>query len=1403
MTPGPASHPHRYRLTRAGIRNVWQYDEQEFAFGEGRLLLRGKNGAGKSKALEMLLPYLLDGDARALDATGTGRTTLLWLMLDGFEQTNRLGYLWVEFARTDENGEDHHLTLGAAVRASRSTGTAKPFFFVTARRVGRDLHLATAGQPLPLDQLRATVGPDNVTDRAVEHRARVARELFGLTDTARYRNLLHLLHRLRRPTIGDRIDSGGLVSVLAETLPALDDEVVEKVARNLDDLDTVRAHLGRLERTDDALRTFLTGYRGYLHGVLRRRAAETDGELGRLAQDRRTAGDADRKVAQLREREKEFAARVRVLDAEAAQAEEDLTALRASTGYRSLRELGEKRDTVKALHGTAVTAFKSLRQAHSNQEGAGRSLAAEAQRLGADLSDLSTAHGALVEEAERSGLDPAHLGEPFAPSAVPVTAATTAQLTSPDGDLHLVRHDAVTAVDTEACATALSAWGARLDTVRPVIKNRSRTVTDLIGLMGRSDRARREAREADAAREQLEEQADHARGQVDRRRAETAEASQRYAAEAGAWTERLRDLTGVRLDDVPDAAGTEWPTNLTGVPLNTVPSQEPDDGPLPAHAPEELTDAVRAAVAPWLARAADRHVALAVAVRELTGTRDRLRREYGEWERRTDPEPPAPPHRAAVRAPGTGAPFYRLVDFEDVLAPVERAGLEAALEASGLLDAWVGADGAVLDPVTRDTLLVPGTPVAGVSVRRVLRPVEAPGSGVTAARTEQVLAAVALAGSGAGDTAVGTDGSWRLGIAHGRHTKQTAEYVGAEVRAQTRRRALAELGAQIAAIDEELTRHGQALRELDELRGQVDELVRRPPSARALTDAWARTEEAESAVETLTGQVAAAVRKADEARTRAVAARREAEATASAHGLPADTAALDTVRLALDRLVQGTDRLRKRMSLLTSALGDHSDSQVGYRSVEAALADADADYGDALSALDSARRTVRTLEEALGATEVEILGREADGQRRLDAARRQLPRARGDMEDVHDERVRAEETAKEQRAALAAQESAVLTSGRRLRTALSLPGVLEGAGLAQDRLRIPDPVHAEARERVKALRHLAGAVADELDAESRDVSDNTFHKQYTVLRDQLSGGYDATIEEHDGVKLCRLVDDHGPHDVAGVGLRIAAEAAAARGRLTDREREVFQRFLTGELGDHLSTQVLAAGALVAALNATLDTVRTSHGLGVTLDWKLADGVEADVVAAVELLRSPAALRTPEQSGQLREILQRRIEDARRADPAAGYAAHLRTALDYRGWFTFVPWVVNDAAPTSRRKLSGRTGMSQGEQRVLSYLVLFAAAAAHFTSLAESAPHAPRLILLDDAFAKVDEPTHARLGRILVDLDLDFVLTSERLIGNWPDVPSLHIYECLRDPHARGVATLHYVWNGRQRRLVSV
>ena len=103
----------RFRLSRAGVLNVWQYDEQVFEFADGRLLLRGANGAGKSKTLEMLLPFVLDGDKQRMTASARHHTSLLWLMLDGYGKQNRAGYLWVEFARPGEV-----VTCGVGIRAS-------------------------------------------------------------------------------------------------------------------------------------------------------------------------------------------------------------------------------------------------------------------------------------------------------------------------------------------------------------------------------------------------------------------------------------------------------------------------------------------------------------------------------------------------------------------------------------------------------------------------------------------------------------------------------------------------------------------------------------------------------------------------------------------------------------------------------------------------------------------------------------------------------------------------------------------------------------------------------------------------------------------------------------------------------------------------------------------------------------------------------------------------------------------------------------------------------------------------------------------------------------------------------------------------------------------------------------
>ncbi|MFE2684945.1 TIGR02680 family protein [Streptomyces mirabilis] len=1405
LVPLPRSGPAttagaRFRLHRAGIQNVWQYDEQEFSFGDGRLLLRGKNGAGKSKALEMLLPYLLDGDSRALDATGTGRTTLPWLMLDGFEQTNRLGYLWVEFRGTADDGGHRHLTLGAAIRASKSTQKALPTFFVTPLRIGEDLHLVEAGKPLPVDRLKEIVGSDNATERAVLHRSRVARELFGITDATRYRNLTQLLHRLRRPTVGDRIEHGGLATLLSETLPGLDEDVVEKVARNLHDLDAVRDELGRLERTDAALRTFLTSYRGYLAGVLRTSAQRVSHELGVLAQRRRAAGDAAQRTNDLRTQEEESEGRLETLREEEQAARTDLAALHASHAYRSLRELSERRGTVEALHTAAVAAFTTLRNAHDAEESTAERLAEGVEHLGSRLAELGTEHRELLTQAEKAGLPTGHLGEAVALPRTVLAQATETELTTPDGETRTVRHRSVARVDTATTQEGLRSWQNQLEDAEAVARNRARMVQEVTRLISRADEARVGAAQADAERERLEGEAEEAAGRLDVSRQKLVEESCAYADRVAEWVANTRTALGPDcppLDAVHASVGCETSADAPFV-----------DRTLPPDIDSQARQTAQAALEPYGEKLTGRRDALALDVSRLGEELDRLAEKKRDWEQRTDPEPAAPHHRVAARTPGSGAPFYRLVNFADDLAPADRAGLEGALEASGILDAWVGADGVLLDPRTRDTLLRPAPVLSdGPALASALRPAPEPGCGVTSEQVGRLLATIALAPAQetSAHNSVFYDGSWRLGVLSGRHDKGDTEYVGAAVRAETRRRILAELEERIAQTEQRLADVRDELAVADAMRRALTLAERDFPRARSLANAWSRTESAERTLRDLTAKATRAARLAEEARALAVSERAEADATATAHDLPGDPAALDRVRTALAALLSGIGHLRRAVGGTGERLGaNQADADRYGRAREHRLA-ADESYRLHLAGLRTAEQDLRTREEAIGSSEEEILTREQEAKQRIANAVRALPAAQRARDELHDLRVRAEEDEKRLHGNLADQETVVIDSGSALRGALGRPEVVRGAGL--DRSSLPEYVSddpgTDVRSRLRALRALADAVEQTLGRPKGEVSDSTLLNRHTDLRDQLAGGFDAQLEERDGIKVCRLVDDHGSHDVAAVGERIAVQAAEARGRLTEREREVFQRFLTGELGDHLSVQVITAANLVAALNNTLRTVRTSHGLGVELLWKLDEDVDADVRAAVELLRSPASLRTREQTEQLREVLQRRIEDARRADPSAGYAAHLRTALDYRDWFRFHTFVVEDAAPGRRRRLTGRTGLSQGEQRVLSYLVLFAAAAAHFTSLAESAPHAPRLILLDDAFAKVDEPTHGRLGRILVDLDLDFVLTSERLMGNWPEVASLHIYECLRDPHVRGVATLHYTWNGRHRRLVSV
>ena len=132
----------RWQANRIGLVNFWYYDEQEFPFAKGRMLLRGSNGSGKSVTMQSVVPLLLDGNVNPerLDPFGTrDRKMSNYLLEEDDGREERTGYLYLEF-RKKENGR--YLTIGMGLRARRGKSLDKWYFSLSdGRRIGEDFFL--------------------------------------------------------------------------------------------------------------------------------------------------------------------------------------------------------------------------------------------------------------------------------------------------------------------------------------------------------------------------------------------------------------------------------------------------------------------------------------------------------------------------------------------------------------------------------------------------------------------------------------------------------------------------------------------------------------------------------------------------------------------------------------------------------------------------------------------------------------------------------------------------------------------------------------------------------------------------------------------------------------------------------------------------------------------------------------------------------------------------------------------------------------------------------------------------------------------------------------------------------------------------------------------------------------
>lgn len=238
----------RWQANKIGLINFWYYDEQEFSFVKGRMLLRGSNGSGKSVTMQSVVPLLLDGNMspERLDPFGSrDRKMSSYLLEEDDGREERTGYLYLEFRRQES---DTYLTVGMGIRARRGKPLDKWYFSITdGRRVGKDFYLYKETDEkitLSKKELENRLRDGGyLFDRQSDYMEYVNRQVFGFETVEEYKEMIDLLIQLRTPKLSKDFKPSVINDILSDSLHPLSDEDLRPMSEAIENMDTMSMNL--------------------------------------------------------------------------------------------------------------------------------------------------------------------------------------------------------------------------------------------------------------------------------------------------------------------------------------------------------------------------------------------------------------------------------------------------------------------------------------------------------------------------------------------------------------------------------------------------------------------------------------------------------------------------------------------------------------------------------------------------------------------------------------------------------------------------------------------------------------------------------------------------------------------------------------------------------------------------------------------------------------------------------------------------------------------------------------------------------------------------------------------------------------------------------------------------------
>ena len=1349
----------RWHLNRAGIINFWLYDEAEFEFSSGRLILRGANGAGKSVTMQSLIPLVLDGDKRPwrLDPFGSRDRRLEYYLLGEADSNifERTGYLFLEFSQPEQQ---RYFTIGIGLRARRSSALNFWGFAITDnRRLGRDLllyqrdfsHNEESRIPLTRIQLQEALGSGGwlVTEQG-EYKRRINKELFGYHDLQSYQELLDLLLQIRSPKLSKDFKPSTIYEILASALPPLQEDDLRPLAEVLADMNEIGDRLHELVIHRQEVERLQKAYNHYNQQRLFTVSRALLAQGSELKARQKEEADLSQKIAALTEELAGQAASVQKL-------EQDQVAVRAQYEALSTSEALAKEQELERLHGElkeAESAWAMYRQRVADGEEGKR---AGTERVTALAEDISTCQARqhdllqmLTKAAAASNFSPHEPRPLLFQREIPTTDSFW-----PPWQRDIAQHE------------------QQLEQALSLAREESRF----------EEQTAAAERELSAARQRRDQ------AEADLRQQEQAleTAQQEVQQQIFAWRRRLQELP------CPDPTLQELLQRL---------SCYPDRPYSDVHA--VITNCRQQAMRELARLGAE----LAAEQNRHRNEKEELEAELKEWRQQKEPEPPRSPAREAARQRRrnrgeTGLPLYAACDFQPQLAERTRAALESALETAGLLDAWI-SDGklARLEPGEEECWIEPDPQLLTPTLADYLIPTPPAGNGCSADAVDLLLRTIRVHKAG-GDTEAGyvdpDSGRYQLGCLLGQAAvKPQAQYIGKESRRRTRAAEMERLRTLIFQQEEALAALAGEQQALAQREDQLEMEIKAFPDGGNLISAQRALQKQEMLFDTAFEEEKRKFEYQRQLAAQLLQASTEFHQFMARWNIPHSEPAVEQALRQLRHYKDKFNELHHSWQKWLGLMDNKKQTEVHLLELQKRL-----DQDVALLAKWLQRQTELTakitaltkLLRELGIYDLHAqLLQLKDEDLRLQAEIKNQQRVRHQIElSLTKENTRLENLARRTAEAEGLWQQKFSCWQREWNYRL-LPEWFDRAAAAAQ-----PPA-------VDRLCHTITQQYRRLDKQSADTITNRLLDEFYSVRQSLLP-YVPELDSDPVSGRRRILfnrDRHNPLTPGSLLQELKGAEDEQRLLLSRKDRELYEEILIHSVGRAIKDKIARAEQWVTEMNRLMQARETSSGLKLFLRWEPMAATtedELDTEQLVQLLRTdPYLLRDDQIDGMVQHFRTR----IKRAETEAEAGETLRDwvtkLLDYRLWFRFTLYFSNHEKPRRELTDSRFNVLSGGEKAMAMYIPLLAAVCSRYS---DADPIAPRIVSLDEAFAGVDDENLRDMFELLTQMDLDFIMTSQNLWGCYDTVPGLAIYELYRPQDAPCVSQIHYTWNGRQRKMM--